>query len=162
MLRRSRFERKSQKASMTWVAKARFLSATIAIVSVLAWIAGTNHCFLRLMKESPNVAASVSHCPGHTKAPGSAHDGDSGMLVCCQGLLCPHFEVAHARVLFFPVALAIPVFAVYTLVLPTAPKSILRNTEYDTGPPQGAFFVGTVLRRSLQGNAPPSHILKEG
>ena len=140
---------------MTWLAKARLLSAAIAIVSVLSWIAGTNHCFLGLMKEPQNVAASVFHCPGHAKEPASANNGPCGMLGCCQGLLSPHFEVAHVRVQFFPVALAIPVFAVDGLVQPEAPKSILRNTEYDTGPPRGAFFVGTVLRRSLQENAPP-------
>jgi hypothetical protein len=140
---------------MTWLAKARLLSAAIAIVSVLSWIAGTNHCFLGLMKEPQNGAASVFHCPGHAKEPASANNGPYGMLGCCQGLLSPHFEVAHVRVQFFPVALAIPVFAVDGLVQPEAPKSILRNTEYDTGPPRGAFFVGTVLRRSLQENAPP-------
>jgi hypothetical protein len=154
-LRRSRLGRKNQSASMTWLAKARLLSAAIALVSVLSWIAGTNHCFLGLMKEPQCLAASVSHCPGHAKEAASTNNGPSGMLGCCQGLLSPHFEVAHVRVLFFSVATAIPVFAVDGLAQPEAPRSILWNTEYNTGPPRGAFFVGTVLRRSLQENAPP-------
>jgi hypothetical protein len=139
---------------MTWLAKARFFSATVAVVAVLSWIAGTNHCFLGLMKEPQNAAASMSHCPGHAKESGSAH-GASGMLACCQGLLSPHFELAHTKVLFFPVSLLTPLSAVEGLALPEAPESILRSTGYDTGPPWAGFFVGTVLRRSLRGNAPP-------
>jgi hypothetical protein len=77
------------------------------------------------------------------------------MLACCQGLLSPHFELAHAKALFFPVLLAISLFAVGGLALPEAPKSTLRSTWYDTGPPRAGFFVGTVLRRSLRENAPP-------
>jgi hypothetical protein len=139
---------------MTWLAKARFLSATVAVVAVLSWIAGTNHCFLGLMKEPQNAAALMSHCPGHAKESGSAH-GSSGMLTCCQGLLSPHFELAHTKVLFFPVSLPIPLFAVGGLALAEAPKSTLRTTGYDTGPPWTGFLVGTVLRRSLRANAPP-------
>ena len=140
---------------MTWLENARFFSTTVAVVAVLSWITGTNHCFLGLMKEPQNATASMSHCPGHGKGPGSGHDGSSGMLACCQGLLSPHFELAHAKVLVFPVSLPSPLFAVGGQALPEAPKSILRRTGYDTGPPWAGFFVGTVLRRSLRGNAPP-------
>jgi hypothetical protein len=75
------------------------------------------------------------------------------MLACCQGLLSPNFEVAKTKV--FPVLVAIQLFAIGHLTLPEAPRSILLSREYDTGPPLAGFFVGTVLRRSLQGNAPP-------
>jgi len=97
----------------------------------------------------------VSHCPGHPKKSGAAHDGPSGMLACCQGLLSPHFELAKGNVPFFRDLMAIQLFAISHLTLPEAPRSILLSREYDTGPPGAGFFVGTVLRRSLQENAPP-------
>ncbi len=140
---------------MIWLGKARFLSATVAVVGVLAWITGTNHCLLGLMQRGQNAAASVSHCPGHPKESGAAHDGPSGMLACCQGLLSQHFELAKGNVRFFPGLMAIQPFAISHLTLPEAPKSILLSTEYDTGPPSAGFFIGTVLRRSLRENAPP-------
>ena len=140
---------------MTWFGKARFFSATVVVVALLAWIAGTNHCLLGLMSGSQNAPASMSHCPGHHKPSGAAHEGSSGMLACCQGLLSPTFQVAKAKAPYFPLLLAIQRFAIGCLTLPEAPRSILLSTEYDTGPPSASFFVGTVLRRSLQENAPP-------
>jgi hypothetical protein len=140
---------------MIWLGKARFFSTTAVVVAVLAWITGTNHCLLGLMEGGQNGAASVSHCPGHPKESGAAHDGPSGMLACCQGLLSPHFELTKGSVPSFPGLVAIQLFAIYDLILPEAPRSILLSTEYDTGPPGGSFFVRTVLRRSLPENAPP-------
>ena len=140
---------------MTWLGKARFFSATVAAVAALAWITGTNHCLLGLMERGQNAAARASHCPGHPKESGAAHDGPSGMLACCQGLLSSHFELAKGSVSFFPGLVAIQLFAINDLALPGASRSILLSTEYDTGPPWASFFVGTVLRRSLQENAPP-------
>ncbi len=140
---------------MIWLGKARFFSTTAAVVAVLAWITGTNHCLLGLMERGQNTAASVSHCPGHPQESGGAHDGPSGMLACCQGLLSPHFELAKGSVPSFPGLVAIQLFAINDLTPPEAPRSILLSTEYDTGPPGVSFFVRTVLRRSLPENAPP-------
>jgi hypothetical protein len=140
---------------MNWLGKARFFSTTAAVVAVLAWITGTNHCLLGLMERGQNAAASVSHCTGHPQESGGAHDGPSGMLACCQGLLSPHFELAKGSVPSFPGLAAIQLFAINDLTLPEAPRSILLSTEYDTGPPGVSFFVRTVLRRSLPKNAPP-------
>jgi hypothetical protein len=140
---------------MIWLGKARFFCMTAAIVAVLAWITGTNHCLLGLMERAQNATASVSHCPGHPKESGAAHDGPSGMLACCQGLLSAHFELAKGSVPSFPGLVAIQLFAINNLTLPEAPRSILVSTEYDTGPPWVSFFVSTVLRRSLPENAPP-------
>jgi hypothetical protein len=140
---------------MTWLGKARIFSAMVAVVAVLSWITGTNHCFLGLLKEPQSAAASMSHCPGHAKESGTARDGPSGMLACCQGLLSPNFELANAKILIFPVLLAILLFAFDGLALPEAPRRILLSTEYDTGPPSAGFFIETVLRRSLRENAPP-------
>jgi hypothetical protein len=140
---------------MTWLGRARFFSTTIAVVAVLAWITGTNHCLLGLMERGQNAAASLSHCPGHPKETGGTHDSASGMLACCQGLLSAHFELAKGSVPSFPGLVAIQLFAIDDLTLPEAPRSILLSTEYDTGPPWVSFFVRTVLRRSLPENAPP-------
>lgn len=139
---------------MTWLGKARFFGAIVAVVAILAWMTGTNHCLLALMERGQNAVASASQCPGHPKESGAAHDGPSGMLACCQGLLSPHFELAKGKVPF-PELVAVQLFAISHLTLPEAPRSILLSTEYDTGPPWVSFFVGTVLRRSLQENAPP-------
>jgi hypothetical protein len=144
----------SSSESMTWLGKARIFSAMVAVVAALAWITGTNHCVLGLMRELRDPAASVSQCPGHPKASGCAHDGVSGMLACCQGLLSPNFEVAKTKVPF-PVLVAMQLFAIGHITLPEDPKIVLPSTEYDTGPPSASFFVGTVLRRSLPENAPP-------
>ena len=140
---------------MTWLEKARFFNATVALVAVLAWFIGTNHCRLGLMKQPGNAAVSMSHCPEHSKKSGGAEDGPAAMLACCQGLQSPNFELAKAKIAYSPVLLAIQLFATSHQVLPEALKSILRGTEYDTGPPSRSFFVETVLRRSLRENAPP-------
>ena len=140
---------------MTWLGKARFFNATVALVAVLAWFTGTNHCRLALMKQPGNAAVLMSHCPDHSKKSDGADDGPSAMLACCQGLQSPNFELAKAKIAFSPVLLAIQLLATGHQVLPETPKSILRGTEYDTGPPSPGFFVETVLRRSLRENAPP-------
>ena len=138
---------------MTWLGKARFLSVTIAVVAALAWVTGTNHCLLGLLKEPQSAAASVSHCPGHPKGPDHARDGSSGMLACCQGLLSSNVQLANAHV--FPLLLAIQLLAISHVALPKVPPSISVNSRGDTGPPLLSFFIGIVLRRSLSENAPP-------
>ena len=140
---------------MTWLGKAGIFSATVALVTVLAWFTGTNHCLLGLMGWPQNAACLVSHCPEHAKKSGDASHNPSGMLSCCQGLQSANPEVAKAKIAFSPVLVAIQLFAVRHLFLPEAPKSILLNTEYDTGPPASSSFVATVLKRSLRENAPP-------
>jgi hypothetical protein len=140
---------------MTGLGKAGCFSATVALVTVLAWFAGTNHCLLGLMGRYQNAACLVSHCPEHAKKSGDAGHSPSGMLACCQGLQSANLEVAKAKTAFSPVLVAIQLFAVRQLFLPEAPKSILLNMEYDTGPPASSSFVATVLKRSLRENAPP-------
>jgi hypothetical protein len=140
---------------MTSLGKAGIFSATVALVTVLAWFTGTNHCLLGLMGRPQNAACLVSHCPEHAKKSGDASHNPSGMLSCCQGLQSANPEVAKAKIAFSPVLFAVQLFAVRHLFLPEAPKSILLNTEYDTGPPASSSFVATVLRRSLRENAPP-------
>ena len=140
---------------MTWLGTARFFNGTVALVAVLAWLTGTNHCLLGLMKQPQERALAISHCPEHSQKSGGADHGPSGMLACCQGLLSSNFEVAKAKIAFSPVLEAIQLFPVAQLVLPEAPRSILLSAESDTGPPWRGSFVGTVLRRSLRENAPP-------
>ena len=140
---------------MTWLGKAGIFSATVALVTVLAWFTGTNHCLLGLMGQPQNAACLVSHCPEHAKKSGDASHNPSGMLACCQGLQSANSEVAKAKIAFSPVLVAIQLFAVTHLFLPEAPKSILLSMEYDTGPPSSSSFVTTVLKRSLCENAPP-------
>ena len=140
---------------MTWLVKAGFFSATVAVVTVLAWFTGTNHCLLGLMERPQNAACLVSHCPEHAKKSGDAGHSPSGMLACCQGLQSANFEVAKTKIAFSPVLVAIQLFAISHLVLPEAPKRILPMTEYGTGPPSVSSFLETVLRRSLRENAPP-------
>jgi hypothetical protein len=145
----------SRNSPMTWLGDARLFNGTVALVAVLVWFTGTNHCLLGFVKQPLNTAVSMSHCPDHSKKSGGAHDGASAMLSCCQGLQSPNFEVAKAKIAFSPVLVAIQLFAVAQLILPEAPRRILLRTEHDTGPPWPGSFVGTVLRRSLRENAPP-------
>ena len=140
---------------MTWFRKPGFFGATVVVVAVLAWFTGTNHCLLGLLGRPESEACLVAHCPEHAKKSGGAGHGPSGMLACCQGLQSANFEVAKAKIAFNPVLVAIQLFAVRHLLLSEAPKSILRNTEYDTGPPESSSFVAIVLKRSLPENAPP-------
>jgi len=140
---------------MTWLRKPGFFGATVAVVAVLAWFTGTNHCLLGLMERPQNATCLVSHCPDHAKKSDDAGHSPSGMLACCQGLQSANFEVAKAKIAFSPVLVAIQLFAVTHLFLPEAPKSILLSMEYDTGPPSSSSFVATVLQRSLRENAPP-------
>ena len=141
--------------SMTWFGKTGIFSATVSLVTVLAWFTGTNHCLLGLMGRPLPAACLASHCPEHAKTSGGASHNPSGMLACCQGLQSANFEVAKAKIAFSPVLFAIQLFAVRHLFLPEAPKTILLNMEYDTGPPAFSSFVATVLKRSLRENAPP-------
>src|SRR5437016_10805201 len=102
---------------MTWLRKARFFSATVVAVAVLAWITGTNHCLLGLIQRGQNAADSMSHCSGHSKGSDATHPGPCGMLACCQGLLSPHFELAKGNVPFFPGLMAFQFFVVSHLTL---------------------------------------------
>ena len=141
---------------MTSVGRASILNATVAIVAVLAWFAGTNHCLLTFLNHTQTTAAhSVAHCPEHSKKSTETDRGPSAMLACCQGLQSPNFEVAKAKTAFSPSLVAIGLFAVGGVFLTDAPKGILPNRAYDTGPPSAGFFVGTVLRRALRENGPP-------
>jgi len=140
---------------MTSVARANIFNATVSIVAVLAWFAGTNHCLLGLLDQPLKVAHPMSHCPEHSQKSGETDHGPSTMLACCQGLQSTNFEVAQVKIAFSPSLVAIGLFAVGQLFLAEAPKGILPKTEYDTGPPSVGFFVGTVLRRALRENAPP-------
>jgi hypothetical protein len=138
---------------MKSLAKARFFNTAVAVLTVLAWFSGTNHCALGLMQQSQKRAVPISQCPEHS--PKTDAPGPSGMFACCQGLLSSNIEIAKAKISFSPVLVGIQLFAASHLVLPEAPKSILPSTEYDTGPPSAGCFVETVLRRSLGENAPP-------
>ena len=140
---------------MTSVDRANIFNATVSIVAVLAWFAGTNHCLLGLLDQPLKVAHPMAHCPEHSKKSGETDRGTSGMLACCQGLQSANFEVAKAKIAFGPGLVAIGLFAVGQLFLAEAPKGILPKTGYHTGPPCVGFFVGTVLRRALRENAPP-------
>jgi hypothetical protein len=140
---------------MSWLGKAGLFSATVAVVTVLAWFSGTNHCLLGLMAGSQHAPCLMSHCPEHAKKSADAGQNPAKMLACCQGLQSANFEVAKANTAFSPVLVAIQRFAVRHIFLPETPKSDLLNIEYDTGPPASSSFVATVLKRSLCENAPP-------
>src|SRR5260370_13375970 len=117
---------------MKWLAKARVFNAAVAAVAVLAWFSGTNHCALGLIKQPQTTAVPISHCPEHSGKTGGNAPGSSGMLACCQGLLSSNIDVAKAKISFSPVLVGIHLFAIYHLVLPEAPKSILPRTVYST------------------------------
>jgi hypothetical protein len=138
-----------------WFGQARLFSATVAIVAVLAWFAGTHHCLLGLMTQPRSTAVSACHCSESSKGSGACNDGPSRMLACCQGLLSPNSELAQAKVKFSPVLVGFQLLAVSRLVPVQAPQSTVLSAEYDTGPPVSNAFLGTVLKRSLCENAPP-------
>jgi hypothetical protein len=137
---------------MNWLTKARSLNGIAAIVAVLAWLAGTNHCRLGLMHQ-PKSAVSTCTCPNHSEKSDGAACGSSVMLGCCQGLQSPKIDLTKAKIKLVLVQLHL--LSAAHSALPEAPRNILQNTEYDTGPPATGFFVETVLQRSLRENAPP-------
>lgn len=139
---------------MGWLEKAKFLNATVAAVTVLAWFTAANHCLLAL-QQSQRRAVATSNCPGHSEESRGTDHGPSGMLSCCQGLNSPNIEVAKAKISFRPILVGIHLFATAYPVLPETPRGIRPNTEYDTGPPSAGSFVEIVLQRSLRENAPP-------
>jgi hypothetical protein len=138
-----------------WFGQARLFNATVAIVAVLAWVAGTHHCLLGLMTQPQSTAVSACHCSESSKGSGACNDRPSRMLACCQGLLSPNSELAQAKVKFSPVLVGSRLPAVGHLVPAQALQSTVPSTEYDTGPPVWNAFVATVLKRSLCENAPP-------
>jgi hypothetical protein len=140
---------------MTRLGKVGFFSATVVVVTVLAWFTGTNHCLLGLMGRAQSGACLVSHCPEHAQKSSGTSQGPSGMLACCQGLQSANFVVAKTKIAFSPFLVGFQLFAVRAVFLPEAPQSILLSLEYDTGPPASNSFVATVLKRSLRENAPP-------
>jgi hypothetical protein len=135
--------------------QARSLNATVAILAVLAWFAGTHHCLLGLMTQPQSGAVSACHCSEPSKGSGACNDIPSRMLACCQGLLSPNSELAEAKVKFSPIPVGLRLLAVGHIVPVPAPQNTVLSTEYGTGPPVWNAFVGTVLRRSLCENAPP-------
>ena len=144
-----------RKSPLMWSRYARFFNATVAIVTALAWFAGTHHCLLGLMTQPQSTAVSACHCSEPSKGSNACNDVPSRMLACCQGLLSPNSELAHAKVKFSPVLVGFQLFAVACLVPFRVPQSSVLSTEYDTGPPVWNAFVAIVLKRSLCENAPP-------
>jgi len=138
-----------------WFGQPRILSATVALVAALAWLTGTQHCLLGLMREPQSSAFSICHCSQPSSDTGACNEIPSRMLACCQGLLSPNCELASAKVKYSPILLGFQLLAVGHLLLAQPPERILLGTEYDTGPPVGNRFVDTILKRSLRENAPP-------
>jgi hypothetical protein len=138
---------------MNWLIQATSLNGTLVLVAVLAWLASTNHCLLGLMHH-PGSAVSTCGCPNHSEKSNDAEHGSSAMLGCCQGLQSPKIDLAKVKI--EPVSVGLYLLPTAHFTLPEAPRNILQNTEYDTGPPATGFFVERVLQRSLRENAPPS------
>jgi len=137
---------------MNWLIKARSLNGIAAVVAVLAWLAGTNHCLLGL-RHQPKSAVSTCTCPNHSEKSDGAARGSSAMLGCCQGLQSSKIDLAKAKI--EPVLVGRHLLPTAHFTLPETPRNILQNTEYDTGHPATDFFVETVLQRCLRENAPP-------
>ena len=138
---------------MNCLTKARSLNGTAAVVVVLAWLAGTNHCLLGLMHQPKSKTVSTCTCPNRSEKSDGAARGSSAMLGCCQGLQSSKIDLAKAKI--EPVLAGLHLLPAAHFTLPEAPRNILQNREYDTGPPAPGFFVETVLQRCLRENAPP-------
>jgi hypothetical protein len=138
---------------MNWLIHARSLNGIAAVVAVLAWVAGTNHCLLGLMHQPKSKTVSTCTCPSHSEKSGGAGRGSSAMLGCCQGLQSPKIDLAKAKI--EPVLVGLHLLPTAHFTLPEAPRNILPSTGYDTGPPSAGSFVEIVLQRSLRENAPP-------
>jgi hypothetical protein len=130
---------------MKWLTKARSLNGIAAVVVVLAWLAGTNHCLLGLRHQPKSKTVSTCTCPNHSEKSDGAARGSSTVLGCCQGLQSPKIDLAKAKI--EPVLVGLHLLQTAHFTLPEAPRNILQNTEYDTGPPATVFFVDTVLQR---------------
>jgi hypothetical protein len=140
---------------MFWLRTAKAVKVTVALATVLGWLVGTNHCLLPVEKQGRTVA--TSHCPAHSHESGAGPERSSGMLSCCQGLLSTHSQLEQSKI-SCPIYLAVIQFlAIDHPALLDPWKANLRMAEYDTGPP--TFFIRTVLRHSLQENAPPAFSL---
>jgi hypothetical protein len=139
---------------MNRLTKARSLNGTAAVVVVLAWLVGTNHCLLGLMHQLKSKTVSTCTCPNHSEKSNGADRGWSAMLGCCQGLQSPKIDLAKGKI--EPVLAGLYLLPTAHFALPEAPRNIIQNTEYDTGPPATGFFVETVLQRCLRENAPPT------
>ena len=138
---------------MNWLTKARSLKRTAAVVALLAWLVGTNHCLLGLMYQPESKTVSTCTCPNHSEKSDGTDRGSSAMLGCCQGLQSPKIDLAKVKI--EPVLVGLHLLPTAHFTLPEAPRDILQNTEYDIGPQAKGFFVETVLQRSLRENAPP-------
>jgi hypothetical protein len=138
-----------------WFAQARIFSATVAFVAALAWFTGTHHCLLGIIARPHSTAVSSCHCTDPAKDSGPCTENHSRMLACCQGLLSPSCELAHAKIRFAPVLLRNEWVADCPLLSMRAAQSTFLSSEFDTGPPGESSFVGIVLKRSLRENAPP-------
>jgi hypothetical protein len=138
---------------MNGLTKARSLNGIAAVVAVLAWLAGTNHCLLGLMQQPKNETVSTCACANRSEKPDRADRGSSSMLGCCQGLQSSKIDLAKTKI--EPVLVGLHLLPTAHFTLPEPPRNRLQNTEYDTGPPVTGFFVETVLQRCLRENAPP-------
>src|SRR5258708_6655532 len=144
---------------MNWLTKARSLNGIAAVVAVLAWLAGTNHCLLGLLQQPKNESLSTCACANHSEKPDRAGHGSSAMLGCCQGLQSSKINLAKTKI--EPVLVGLHSLPTAHFTLPEAARNRPQNTEYDTGPPVTGFFVETVLQRSLRENAGEPY-LREG
>jgi hypothetical protein len=136
--------------------QARFSKGTAAILAVLAWFVGTQHCLLSSwMNNHLQTAIPACHCQEPAKGPAAPTDGPASMLSCCQGLVSPNLELGQAKLSFSPVLLGLQLVASDQHLRLEALQPPRLSTEYDHGPPRASWFIGTVLKRSLTENAPP-------
>src|SRR5258708_40018317 len=110
---------------MNWLIKARSLNGIAAVVAVLAWLAGTNHCLLGLRHQHKS-AVSTCTCPNHSEKSDGAARGSSAMLGCCQGLQSAKIDLAKAKI--EPVLVGRHLLPTAHFTLPEVPRNIIRNT----------------------------------
>ena len=118
----------------------------IIIVTIVSWIAISNHCALRALMAKSELAST---CPFHSK-PSKSHPKPA--TDCCKILRAvpttPAEDPVPAIIDLFPV----PAGA-HQMALHEPPQISVTPLTLDTGPPGKTSFVE--LSRSLRAHAPP-------
>lgn len=118
------------------------LRCLIIVITILSWIAISNHCALRAFAEKSQTTSS---CPFHSKP--AKPQPKSSATECCKILR------ATATTLAKNPAPVVADFSFSEFVVVVPPKISFAQATLDTGPPGKTSF--TELNRSLRAHAPP-------
>ena len=138
---------------MKFIRTNRALGLLIALMTLLGWLALSNHCALGLMAKTVVAQKAHSCCHNGNSEPVKEPGDGKRNVECCKSLHAVLPDGAKLPAAHAPVFAVLPVVWVLALQAQMPERTASAG---DTGPPPDVpTFAELVLQRSLLSHAPP-------